>query len=402
MTLLAVELAIERILAGVAPLGPEPVPLAAAGGRILAAPLRATLTQPPFDASAMDGYAVRAADVANLPATLAVIGEAAAGRRFEGALGAGEAVRIFTGAPIPHGADAVVIQENTRRDGAAVTVVDGRPDAEHIRPRGGDFAEGAVLLEPGRRLDARAVTLAAAMGHPALAVRRRPVVAVLSTGDELVPPGTRPGPDQIVASNSFGLAAMVAAFGAEPRILPIARDTREALDACLDMAAGADILLTSGGASVGDHDLVAPVLRERGMELDFWKLAMRPGKPVFFGRHGAMRIVGLPGNPVSAMLCGRVFAVPLIRALQGLAPDCWVRRRAVTAHGLGANGPRAHYMRATLAPSPEGGPRRLSTAFSQDSSLLKPLAEANGLLIRPVAAPALPAGSEVEVLEVDF
>ena len=280
MSMLTVEEAIARILVGVAPLAPETVPLAAAGGRVLAAPVRATLTQPPFDASAMDGYAVRAADVAKLPATLAVIGEAAAGSGFRGRLGSGEAVRIFTGAPVPDGADAIVIQENTKRDGATVRVVDGKPDPEHVRPRGGDFAEGQELLATGRVRDARAITLAAAMGHATLSVRRRPVVAILSTGDELVQPGERPGPDQIVASNSFGLAAMVAGYGGAPRVLPVARDTKASLTACLDQAAGADILVTTGGASVGDHDIVAPVLRERGMDLDFWKIAIRPGKPL--------------------------------------------------------------------------------------------------------------------------
>ncbi len=406
MSMLSVEQAIARILEGVEPLGPEAVPLAAAGGRVLASPLRATLTQPPFDASAMDGYAVRRADVASLPVTLTVLGEAAAGSGYKGPVGRGEAVRIFTGAPVPEGADAIIIQENTSREGDKVTVTDGSPDPEHIRPRGGDFSEGEALLGAGRVLDSRALTLAAAMGHPSVSVRRKPVVAILSTGDELVLPGTLPGPDQIVASNAFGLAALVAAFGAEPRILPIARDTRAALHASLDLAIGADILLTSGGASVGDHDLVAPVLKERGMALDFWKLAMRPGKPVFFGTlssgsRGSLRVLGLPGNPVSTLLCGRVFGVPLIRALLGLAPDCWVRRRAVIGHELPGNGPRAHYMRATLSVAAHGLPM-LSTACSQDSSLLKPLADANCLLVRPVKAPPLPAGSEVDVLMMDF
>lgn len=407
MSMLTVEQAITRILAGIEPLPAEEIPLAGAAGRVLAAPVRATLTQPPFDASAMDGYAVRGVDVATLPATLTVLGEAAAGRGHIGPIGPGEAVRIFTGAPIPEGADAIVIQENTTREDGRVTVVDGKPDPEHIRPRGGDFSHGDTLLEPGRVLDARALTLAAAMGHPAVSVRRKPVIAILSTGDELVLPGTPPGPDQIVASNAFGLAAMVSAFGAEPRILPIAHDTKAALHACLDHAAGADLLLTSGGASVGDHDLVAPVLQERGMALDFWKLAMRPGKPVFFGMltegpEAAMRVIGLPGNPVSALLCGRIFAVPLIRALLGLEPDCWVRRRAVTAHDLAGNGPRAHYMRATLTADTDGNLPRLSTACSQDSSLLKPLAEANCLVVRPIKAPPLAAGSEVEALTLDF
>lgn len=415
MAVLSVAQAIAHILAGVEPLGGEIVPLHEAAGRILADDVRATLTQPPFDASAMDGYAVRRADVATLPANLTVVGEAAAGRGFAGKVEPGEAVRIFTGAPVPEGADAVVIQENTAAASPhaggrpRITVTEGTPDAEHIRPRGGDFHEGEALLRSGSMLDARLLTLAAAMGRPALKVRRRPVVAILSTGDELVPPGTPPGPDQIIASNSYGVAAMVAAFGAVPRLLPIAADTKASLNACLDEADGADVLVTSGGASVGDHDLVAPVLQERGMALDFWKIAMRPGKPVFHGmlapgagRSVAMRVIGLPGNPVSTLLCGRVFAIPLIRRLLGLEPDCWQRRQAVLAHPLGGNGPREHYMRATLTGDPDGGPPRVSTACSQDSSLLKPLAEANCVIVRPVKAPPLAAGATVTALMMDF
>ena len=318
MPALSVDEALDRILDGVAPTPAEPVAIEAAHRRTLAEPLAALLTQPPFDASAMDGYAVRAADVAKLPATLAVIGEAAAGHPFSGSVAAGQAVRIFTGAPLPAGADAIVIQENTQRDGAKVTVREGSIDTGHVRPRGFDFREGETLLAAGRRLGPREVALAAAMGHGTLPVRRRPRVAILSTGDELVPPGQRPGPGQIVSSNHLGVAALAEAAGAEATLLGIARDTRESLDAYFAKAQDADIIVTIGGASVGDHDLVGPVLEARGMALSFWKIAMRPGKPLMFGRLGQARVLGLPGNPVSSLVCTRVFLVPLIRALLGM------------------------------------------------------------------------------------
>lgn len=401
MGLLSVDEALARIVDGAAATGAERVPLAAAAHRILAEDLRATLTQPPFDASAMDGYAVRAADVASLPARLTLIGEARAGEAFAGAIGAGQCVRIFTGAPVPPGADAIVIQENTAAEGASVTIVAGTPDPGHVRPRGGDFAEGVVLLSEGRVLDARAIMLAAAMGHGTLAVRRRPVVAVLATGDELVEPGTRPGPDQIVSSNPYGLAAMIAAAGAEPRLLGIAADTRAALEDKIAAAGGADVLVTTGGASVGDHDLVAPVLASRGMALDFWKIAMRPGKPMLFGRLGAQRVLGLPGNPVSAMVCGRVFLLPLIDRLLGrqASPSAAVRARLTVP--LEKNGNRQHYMRAVT--SRDGAGTLLVTPQpSQDSSLMSPLAASNALLVRMIDAPACKAGDEVDVLAMDF
>jgi molybdopterin molybdotransferase len=401
--LVPVEEALRRILVEAQPTGSEDVALLEARGRVLAAPLRARLTQPPFDASAMDGYAVRGADVATLPARLRVIGEAAAGRGFAGRLGAGEAVRIFTGAPLPAGADAIVIQENTQAEDGSVTVVDGRPDAAHVRRRGFDFAEGATLLAPdGRRLGARQITLAAAMGHAALAVRRRPVVVLLATGDELVLPGAAPGADQIVCSNPFGLATLVAEAGGEPRFLGIAADDRGALSSAIDRAAGADILVTIGGASVGDHDLVAPVLESKGMALEFWQIAMRPGKPLMFGRLGHQLVIGLPGNPVSALICGRVFVVPLVQAMLGLPAGLAATEPAVAAVSFEANGARTHYMRAVIEPQTAGGPPRVRPIRSQDSSLLSPLAAADALVVRPVGAPAVPAGGEVAMLRLDF
>jgi len=398
---LSVEEALARIVDGVAPLEAETVPLLEAAGRVLAAPLQARLTQPPFPASAMDGYAVRTADVAILPAKLKVIGEAAAGHGFGGKVGAGEAVRIFTGAPVPEGADAIVIQENAAREGGTAVVREGHPDAEHIRPRGFDFAAGATLIAAGDLLDARRITLAAAMGHAALPVSRKPVVAILATGDELVPPGTMPGPDQIVCSNTYGVAAMVARAGGVPRLLGIARDTAEDLAAKVAQAAGADILVTIGGASVGDHDLVAPVLQARGMALDFWKIAMRPGKPLMFGRLGASRVLGLPGNPVSSLICARIFLLPLIARMLGKGPEAAAKLTARLAEPLAANGPRTHYMRAVLERGTDGV-ARVREVRSQDSSLLSPLAEANVLLVRAPKAPAVEAGASVEVMSLDF
>ena len=332
---------------------------------------------------------------------MTLIGEARAGEAFSGSVGAGQCARIFTGAPVPAGADAIVIQENTKADGSIVTVVEGSPDPAHIRPRGGDFAEGQVLLSPGRVLDARAVLLAAAMGHGTLAVRKKPVIAVLATGDELVEPGQKPGPDQIVSSNPYGLAAMIAAAGGEPRLLGIARDTRTALEEKIAAAADADVLVTTGGASVGDHDLVGPVLTSRGMAMDFWKIAMRPGKPMLFGKLGTQRVLGLPGNPVSALICGRVFLMPLIDRLLGRDTSPWAPVRARLTEALEKNGPRQHYMRAVTSHD-ANGVLLVTPQLSQDSSLMSPLAASNALIVRTVDAPALGAGDEADVLPMDF
>ena len=399
---LTVEDALALVLAGVTPVtATQLCPLLEAVGRILATPLAAKLTQPPFDASAMDGYAVQADDVAKLPVTLRVIGESAAGHGFRGTTHRGEAVRIFTGAPIPEGADCIIIQENTTRDGDRVVVREGEIDPEFVRPRGGDFKAGDVLLPAGRRLTARDITLAAAMGHPVLAIRRPPRVAILATGDELVLPGTTPQTDQIVCSNTFGIAAMVKAAGGEPVLLGIAADTPESLARKVDEAAGCDILVTAGGASVGDHDLVAPVLTARGMALDFWKIAMRPGKPLMFGRLGEQRVLGLPGNPVSSLVCARLFLLPLVHAMLGLPAES---SRALTARStrpLAANGPRAHYMRATTRMA-DDGQIEVTPVRSQDSSLLSPLAEADCLIVRTIRDPAIPAGAAVPILMLDF
>ncbi|RTL72607.1 MAG: molybdopterin molybdenumtransferase MoeA [Hyphomicrobiales bacterium] len=398
---LTVDQALARILDGVAPTASETVPIGRAHGRTLAANLAARLTQPPFDASAMDGYAVLARDVATLPARLDVIGEAAAGHPFVGTMARGQAVRIFTGAPVPAGADAVVIQENTRREGSAVVIHDGQPDRDHVRKRGSDFSTGQELLATGRVLGPRELSLAAAMGHGAVPVRRRPRVCILATGDELVAPGEMPGPSQIIASNHLGVAALAERSGADTELIGIARDTRESLEAHVAKADGADILVTIGGASVGDHDLVAPTLGARGMQLAFWKIAMRPGKPLMFGTLGASRVLGLPGNPVSALICARIFLVPLVRALLGRPPQRDDVKTMRTAAPLAANGPRQHYMRAVLGEGPDGTPH-VTPLPSQDSSLLSPLAAADVLIVRPANAEPVPAGGDVQVISLDL
>lgn len=400
--LLPVREALARILADVTPLEAEFVAIAEAAGRTLAADLAALLTQPPFDASAMDGYAVRSADVAKLPATLEVAGEAAAGRPFKGCIGPMQAVRIFTGAPVPAGADGIVIQENADASGTRVVVREGRPDPAHIRPHGGDFKRGEILLKAGLQLTARSLTLAAGMGHGTLPVRRKPVVAIIATGDELVPPGTMPGEGEIVSSNPFGLAALVTAAGGCPRLLGIAKDTRAALAEKIAAAADADVLVTSGGASVGDHDLVAPALNAAGMTLDFWKIAMRPGKPMLFGRRGVQRVLGLPGNPVSSLITGRVFLVPLIEALLGKPQAEAPIFTARLAHAIEANGPRTHYMRATLTRDDATNELTARALPNQDSSLMSTLAAANALIVRDVGAPPAQAGDWVQVLRLDF
>lgn len=383
--------ALERLFALVSPVGRETVPLERAGGRVLAEDAVARRTQPPFAASAMDGYAVRAADAA-VGAVLPVTGEAAAGRRHAGALPPGAAVRIFTGAPVPEGADAILIQEDARREGDRVTVTQSPKPGEFVRPAGGDFAQGDRLAAP-RRLTSRDIALLAAMNLPEVTVSRRPRVALIATGDELVLPGEVPGPDQIVSSNNYGLAAMLAEAGAEPILCPIARDSRESLLAALEPARGADFIVTLGGASVGEHDLVASIFGEAGLSLDFWKIRMRPGKPLMAGRLDGSVMLGLPGNPVSAMVCGEIFLRPAVDAALGLPRRPRATRSARLAHPLPANGPREHYMRAAV--DVEG----LVTVFeNQDSSLLATLSRANALVVREPDAPALGQGAEVRLI----
>jgi molybdopterin molybdotransferase len=396
--LLPVADALARIAALVTPTETETVPLARAAGRVLAEDAVARRDQPPFAASAMDGYAVRAAEAVT-GASLRVAGEAAAGRGHAGGLPAGAAIRIFTGAPLPEGADAILIQENAAREADRITVREPPAAGAHIRPARADFAAGDRLEAP-RRLSPRDVALLAAMNVAEVRVARRPAVALVPTGDELVEPGETPGPHEIVTSNNFGLAAMLARIGAEPRMLPIARDNRENLMTALDGAEGADLLVTLGGASVGEHDLVARVLGEAGLSLDFYKIAMRPGKPLMAGRMGAMAMLGLPGNPVSAIVCGEVFLRPAVERALGLPGG---RRATVTArltHDLGANGPREHYMRARFVEG-DDGIRRVEVFSNQDSSLLATLSRADALALRAPGAPPAPAGTPLPCIPLD-
>jgi molybdopterin molybdotransferase len=392
--LLSVEAAHARLMALFAPLEAEEVPLAEAAGRVLARDVVAARAQPPFAASAMDGYAVRASD-AVAGARLRVIGTSAAGARYDGVVAPGEAVRIFTGAPVPEGTDMVLIQEDAESDGATIVVREGRDTASHVRPAGGDFPAGARVKAP-RRLEAKEVALLAAMNAGTVPVTRRPVVALIPTGDELVMPGEEPGFDQIPASNNFGLKAMLEAAGAEARMLPIARDTIESLAAAFALADGADLIVTFGGASVGDLDLVQRAALAHGLVLDFYRIAMRPGKPLMAGRLRGMPLVGLPGNPVSAMVCGHIFLRPAIDAMLGLQAGLPAPLPARLGCELGPNGPRAHYMRARVEPGPEGWE---CTPFpKQDSSLLSVLIEANALMVRPPQDPARREGDSVEFL----
>jgi len=393
--------ALAAILAGAEPLAEEMVTLEAAYHRVLARDLAARRTQPPQAMSAMDGYAVRAADAAQVNARLKVIGEVAAGRPFDRAIGKGEAARIFTGGVIPDGADAVVIQEDTIADGGSITVTEAAATGRHIRPAGVDFREGDLLLTAGSRLTERDLSLAASMNYPELPVRRRPKVALLATGDELVMPGSQPGPGQIVYSNGYALRALARAEGADTVDLGVAADTMEATTAGIRRAreAGADILVTTGGASVGDHDLVKGALEAEKVAIAFWKIAMRPGKPMMHGRLGGMRVVGVPGNPVSSYVCTWLFVVPLIRALSGRKLTHHARETALLGRDLGANDVREDYLRARLEERDDGTLIAIPVNH-QDSSLLANLAAAQALLIRAPFAPAAKAGSPCEILRL--
>ncbi len=401
MALMPVADALSAILAGAEPLPEEMVVLDAAYHRVLARDIAARRTQPPQAMSAMDGYAVRAADASDLTARLKVIGEVAAGRPFERKVGASEAVRIFTGGVIPDGADAVIIQEDTKIDGNTITITEAAAKGRHIRPAGVDFREGDVLLAKGSRLADRDLSLAAGMNYPELAVRRRPKVAVLATGDELVMPGSVPGPGQIVYSNGYALRALAGGEGAETGVLGSAADTVAATTEGMRRArdAGADILITTGGASVGDHDLVKQSLEAEGVAIAFWRIAMRPGKPMMHGRLGAMRVIGLPGNPVSSYVCGFLFLVPLIRALSGRSTIHHTKQTALLGRDVTPNDQREDYLRATLGERADG--TLIATPVNhQDSSLLGNLAAARALVIRPPFAPAAAQGSTCEILRL--
>ncbi len=395
--MISVEEAQQRLIAMIAPLGAEQVALSDALGRVLAEDVAARRTQPPWDVSAMDGYAVRAADVAQVPTRLKVIGSAPAGQAFGGAVKPGEAVRIFTGAPVPAGADAIVIQEDTERQGEIVEVREGAPKGRYVRPAGLDFREGEIGLKAGRRLSASDVGFAAAMNRPWLLVHRRPRVAILPTGDEVVMPGDPVGPHQIVSSNGIALAALVTSCGGVPVHLAIAPDDNSALQRIATGAAGADLLLTTGGASVGDHDLVRGALGADGLALDFWTVAMRPGKPLMVGRYRDTPMIGLPGNPVSTLVCGLLFAKPAMARMSGIADVFESPSRARLKVPLEANDRRQDYLRSTLARAADGTLEAAPFA-KQDSSMISLLARADCLVIRKPHAPVASAGDWVDIV----
>ena len=402
MSMLSVDEALERILSSVMPTGTETVPIAEAGNRILAEPVIARLNQPPFDCSAMDGYALIAPEPVTYPFTAEIIGESAAGMHFTGTLHPGQAVRIFTGAPLPDGADTVVIQENTARTGNQVTILDGVSKGRHIRRAGLDFTMGEMLVETGTRLDARHLALTAASGNATVTVAKRPRIAILATGNELVLPGTPPGPDQIIASNNYAIGAIVRSAGGIADDQGILPDNLDMITTAIDaaIARGSDIIVTSGGASVGDHDYVAAALKANQVEIGFWKIAMRPGKPLMYGRKTisgrVVHFLGLPGNPVSSFICSLVFLRPLIATLTGLKQTV-TPQPAILGVDMPTNGERRDFVRVKLESDATGG--LVATPFPvQDSSMLTALARSDAILIRRENAPAARAGDDCEIV----
>jgi molybdopterin molybdotransferase len=397
--MISVDEARERILDALRPTPAEVVALADAWNRVTAQDVAARLTQPPADVSAMDGYALRAADGV-LHASLLVIGAAPAGHPFDGPVGPGQAVRLFTGSVVPTGADSILLQEDATRDGDSVRVNEAVVAGRHIRRKGQDFAAGDVVIAAGRRLTARDVGLAAAANYPWLSVHRRPRVAILATGDEIAMPGEPIPPGGIVSSNSHALAALVRAAGGDPVVLPVAGDERSTIGAVADSVVGMDMLVTTGGASVGDHDLVIEALKARGMTLDFWQIAMRPGKPILFGQLGVTPVLGLPGNPVSAIVCATLFLLPALARLSGLPAAPPPVSTAILGAPLKPNDHRADHLRATVSTDSAG--RIVVTPFPvQDSAMLRRLALADALILRAPHAPALPEGAEVGIIRLD-
>ncbi len=397
MTLTSVADALSRLLHDVPETGHETVPIASALGRVLAVDLSARRSQPPFNASAMDGYAVFARDAVE-GARLTVVGESRAGCRYAGQLSDGQAVRIFTGAPVPDAADAILIQENAEPSGGDIRVLKSVEPGRYLRPEGLDFKVGEILLKAGIILNPRTIALAASMNLPELPVRKRPRVAILATGDELVPPGGDPGIDQIISSNGAGISLLVSASGGQPDDRGIAEDRIEAIGDALPGSGEADILVIIGGASVGDHDLVQETLTRRGMTLDFWRIAMRPGKPLMVGELHGMKVLGLPGNPVSAMVCAHIFLKPLIRKMLALGEQTSISSARLTAD-LPANDERQDYIRSTLSRDDTG---LLVTPFSrQDSSMLATFAHSDALIIRPPHGAALKTGETVPIMPLD-
>jgi molybdopterin molybdotransferase len=394
---ISVEEALSRLLEPLEPLPPEQVSIVDALGRVQAEDVAARRTQPPFAVSAMDGYAVRAEDVSTVPVELRIVAEVPAGAGFGGRVGAGETARIFTGAPLPAGTDTIVIQEDTEREGDRVRVLEGAPRGRYVRREGLDFGEGDVLLRAGRRLTARDIGLLAAMNRPWLFVHRRPRIGILSTGDEIVMPGDPIGPHQIVSSNSLALSAFVTACSGMPVSAGNAPDDPEALRRIAAATSGVDLLVTTGGASVGEHDLVRDALATDGLELDFWQIAMRPGKPLMVGRYRGTPMLGLPGNPVSTLVCALLFLKPALDRLSGVAPSAEAISTARLGVALAKNDRRQDYLRSRLVRAADGT-LEVFPFEVQDSSMMRLLAAADCLVVRPPDAPSIAAGATVPIL----
>jgi molybdopterin molybdotransferase len=397
--MLSVRDAHARVIAAFEALPAETISVADAAGRVLAQSPQARLTQPPADLSAMDGYAVRAEDVPAAPTTLTLVGQAPAGGSYDHALKPGEAVRIFTGAPLPMGADAIVIQEDTKADGKKITILEAPRIGRHIRKAGLDFAAGDRPFEVGRTLTTRDVALAAAMNLPWLSVHRKPRVAILSTGDELVMPGEPIGRNQIVSSSGIAVAALVRSWGGEPTLFDIARDDAKLIEDRIAAGAQHDLLITLGGASVGDHDLVQAALKAQGFAMDFWWIAMRPGKPLMFAARDRARVLGMPGNPVSTMVCALLFMKPALERMVGQPGDLIATQPARLAVDVKANDLREDYVRSRLARAADGS-LTVEPHPVQDSSMLSVLAWSSGLLVRPPHDPGRKAGEVVQVIDL--
>lgn len=393
--------ALAKVAAGFKPLGQETISIDQALGRALAEDVASRITHPPVAVSSMDGYAVRAEDVQNVPCELTQIGESQAGAGFDGTVGAKQTARIFTGAPIPKGADAIVMQENTETDGTRIRVLESVTPNKFVRPAGLDFKTGDILLHKGKTLSARDIGLLASMNVPWIAVHRKPRVAIMSTGDELVMPGESVGPDQIINSNTLACAAYITAMGGEPVNLGIARDTEQSLRDTLAGAKGADLLITIGGASVGDYDLVQSVMREQGLELGFYKIAMRPGKPLIFGQLQDVPVLGLPGNPVSAGVTTALFVKMAMDIMLGLGDNQTQLESVVLGADLSANDQRQDYLRARLVAGDNAEPTALP--FNrQDSAMMARFADADCLIVRAPFAEEVKKGDLVSVLRLNF
>lgn len=395
--MITVDEARARILETAPDVATEIVMISEAAGRTLSQPIVARRTQPPADMSAMDGYAVKAADVPESGVSLRVIGASPAGAPFQGEVGHGETVRIFTGGEVPAGADTIILQEDAEAGDGTVTFTEAAEPNRHIRPGGLDFVSGESTIPAATLLTPRHLALAAGMNAVWARVARKPSVAILATGDEIKLPGDELGPGQIIGSSGIGVAAYVRECGGEATVLDVAADSKEALVEAARQARGADILVTLGGASVGDHDLVQDALAEEGLDVDFWRIAMRPGKPLMFGRLGPQLVLGLPGNPVSTMVCALLYLGPLIAKMLGAPETAPKTVAARTATALRANDRRQDFVRARLERDSDGG--LLATAFSvQDSSMMSTFADADGLILRAPHAPAVEAGAAVEVI----